>query len=364
MNVKEFFTDLPDPRIDRTKEHDLIDILMIAIVAVICGADDWNMIEEFGKKKQIWLQSFLGLRNGIPSHDTFNRVFSMIDPQKFGSCFIKWTNSICQLTDGEIISIDGKALKGTAEPSKGKSCIYLVSAWASENKLMLGQQKVAEKSNEITAIPSLLEALVVKDCIITIDAMGCQTSIAEAIIKKDADYILALKGNQGLLHQQVQQSFEKEKPIEFNTELDLGHGRIEKRTCSVISDLKWIDEPEKWVGLKTIVKIDSVFEEKSTGKISQDSRFYISSLEANSSKINTAIRKHWLIENSLHWCLDLAFEEDNSRIRKGFADQNFALLRRIALNLLKNNTTSKLGIKNKRIIAGWDDGFLSQLLKI
>lgn len=364
MSLKGFFTDLPDPRIDRTKEHDLIDILMIAIVAVICGADDWNMIEEFGKKKQSWLKSFLDLRNGIPSHDTFNRVFSMIDPQKFSSCFIKWTNSICQLSDGEIISIDGKALKGTAEPSKGKSCIYLVSAWASENKLMLGQQKVAEKSNEITAIPSLLEALVLKDCIITIDAMGCQTSIAEAIIKKEADYILALKANQGLLYQQVQQSFEIEKPDESSSELDLGHGRIEKRTCSVISDFKWLDEPEKWIGLQTIIKIESVFEDKNTGKISQDTRFYISSLPPSSEKINKAIRKHWLIENSLHWCLDVAFEEDNSRIRKGFADQNFALLRRIALNLLKNDTTSKLGIKSKRIIAGWDDRFLSQLLKI
>ena len=364
MSLKEYFTELPDPRIDRTQAHDLIDILMIAIVAVICGSDDWNMIEEFGKKKQNWLEGFLRLRNGIPSHDTFNRVFSMIDPQKFSNCFINWTNSICKLTDGEVISIDGKALRATAEPSKGKSCIYLVSAWASENKLMLGQQKVAEKSNEITAIPSLLEALVLKGCIITIDAMGCQRDIAKAIIDKEADYILALKGNQGLLHQHVQQSFEIENPTETNTELDLGHGRIEKRTCSIMSDLKWIDEPEKWSGLKTIIKVDSVFEEKSTGKISQDSRFYISSLEPNSSIINTAIRKHWLIENSLHWCLDVAFEEDNSRIRKGFADQNFALLRRIALNLLKIDTTSKLGIKSKRIIAGWDEKYLAQLLKI
>lgn len=236
MSLKEYFTELPDPRIDRTKAHDLIDILMIAIVAVLCGADDWNMIEEFGKKKQNWLQSFLGLRNGIPSDDTFNRVFSMIDPQKFSKCFINWTNSICKLTDGEVISIDGKALKGTAEPSKGKSCIYLVSAWASENRLMLGQQKVAEKSNEITAIPALLEALVLKGCIITIDAMGCQKDIAKAIIAKEADYILALKGNQGLLHQQVQQSFTIERPYESSTDIDLGHGRIERRTCSIISD--------------------------------------------------------------------------------------------------------------------------------
>lgn len=364
MKLKDYFLELPDPRIERTKAHDLIDILVISIVAIICGADDWNMIEAFGKTKQGWFSEFLTLRNGIPSHDTFNRVFSMLDPKKFNECFIKWTESVCKLNNGEVISIDGKALRATAQPSNGQSCVYLVSAWASENKVMLGQQKVSEKSNEITAIPSLLEALVLKGCIITIDAMGCQKEIAKGIIEKEADYILALKGNQGLLNQQVKQSFQLEKPLQISTELDLGHGRIEKRTCSVIDNLQWIEESDKWDSLKTIIKIDSHFEEKATGKISQDTRFYISSLAPNSTKINQAIRKHWLIENSLHWCLDIAFAEDKSRIRNGFADQNFALLRRIGLNLLKNDTANKFGIKNKRILAGWDNAYLAKILKI
>ena len=278
MDLKTYFSELPDPRVDRTKAHDLIDILIIAITAIICGADDWNMIAEFGELKKDWFQGFLTLRNGIPSHDTFNRVFSMLDPKKFGECFIKWTQSICKLSDGEVVSIDGKALRATAEPSKGKSCIYLVSAWASENKVMLGQEKVTEKSNEITAIPALLEALVLKGCIITIDAMGCQKEIAKQIIEKEADYILALKANQGLLHEQVQQSFKIEMPLEVHTEFDLGHGRIEKRVCSVMDNLSWIEETYKWQGLKSIIRIESVFEEKATSKISKDIRFYISSL--------------------------------------------------------------------------------------
>ena len=359
----QFFAGLEDPRVERTKAHLLEDIVFISIASVLCGSETWNEMEYFGKCKYEWLKTFLKLPGGIPTHDTFNRFFSALDPNKFEQCFLQWTQSVAHLTQGEIISIDGKAIRGSKDTSK-KSMVHLVSAWASANNVVLGQQKVDGKSNEITAIPQLLEVLVLNGCIITIDAMGCQKEIASGIIDKGADYILALKGNQGTLLQEVEESFRFIQNTNVSVEHDLGHGRIEKRTCSVIDDLSMIDQKDQWDSLRSLIKIESERCNKSTLQMEKETRYYISSLAPNAHHLNTCIRAHWGIENSLHWVLDVAFNEDQSRKRAGHAAQNYSVLNRIALNLLKNEKTSKVGVKSKRLKAGWDTKYLSLLLKI
>jgi len=289
-SLLDYFKDLPDPRLDRKKEHDLTELIVIAIAAVISGAEDWNAIERFGQSKLDWLKTFLKLPGGIASHDTFNRVFGLLDAQAFGQRFLQWTQAICQLTEGEVVAIDGKALRASVDGPKGKSAIYLVSAWACGNGLVLAQRKVGEKSNEITAIPKLLEVLVLKGCIVTIDAIGCQKQIAHQIIEQEADYILALKANQPCLLADVQQSFALEKPAQTTLEIDLGHGRIEKRTCSLITQLGWVEKAADWPKLTTLIRIQSHTQEKASGKISTHCRFFISSLQADAQKINQAIR--------------------------------------------------------------------------
>lgn len=368
-NPLDYFKTLPDPRVNRTQLHDFQEVITIVLIAVICGCDEWTSIETYGNSKKEFLQTILKLENGIPSHDTFGNIFAKIDPLKFEACFKNWIASICKLTNGEIVSIDGKRVRGSYDKYSKKAAIHMVSAWANENRLVLGQAKVTDKSNEITAIPILLELLVLKNCIVTIDAMGCQTAIAEKIIDAEADYILALKGNQGTLHENVQESFLREKPVEIFQELDNDHGRVEKRTYSVINDLKWIEKKEDWKGLKSIVKVESEVYNKLSGKTTTEIRFYICSLVLlipliDIKKIANGIRSHWGIENLLHWCLDVAFKEDNSRVRKGYADQNFSLIRKVALNLIRKNEGGKHGIKNKRMRAGWDDEFLKEILKI
>lgn len=358
----QFFAGLEDPRVDRTKAHLLEDIVFISIASVLCGADTWNEMEYFGKCKFEWLKTFLKLPGGIPTHDTFNRFFSALDPEKFEHCFLQWTQSVGQLTEGEVIGIDGKAIRGSKDGKK--NMVHLVSAWASANNLVLGQHKVEGKSNEITAIPQLLEVLVLKGCIVTIGAMGCQKEIASAIISKEADYILALKGNQGTLLQEVEESFRFIQATDVSVENDLGHGRIEKRTCSVIEDLSMIDQKDQWDSLRCLIKIESERCNKSSQQMEKETRYYISSLSPNASHLNSSIRAHWRIENSLHWVLDVAFKEDQSRKRAGHAAQNYSVLNRIALNLLKNEKTSKAGVKSKRLKAGWDTKYLSTLLKI
>ena len=358
-----YFSGIKDPRIDRTKAHLLEDIIVIAILSVLCGAETWDEMEEFGKSKVSWLRTFLKLPGGIPSHDTFNRVFSLLDPKELQECFIQWTSSVARLTQGEVISIDGKTICGSRDSNK-KSIVHMVSAWAGVNNIVLGQVKVDDKSNEITAIPELLNLLVLKGCIVTIDAMGCQKEIASAIISQEADYILALKGNQGNLLEQTEDSFRFLTVKSVSEETDAGHGRVERRICSVVDDLSMIEQKEQWKNLQCLVRIDAERYMKSTGKSEKETRFYISSLSADASLINQSVRSHWGVENSLHWILDVAFNEDNSRKREGHAAQNFSVLNRIALNLLKNEMTTKCGIKTKRLKAGWDNKYLQKILKI
>ncbi len=326
------------------------------------GAEDWEEIEEYGEAKQHWLNTFLELPNGIPSHDTFNRVFAALDAQELERCFASWIQSVGVMSKGQIVSIDGKRLCGSGEHGS-KSIVHMVSAWSGANNLVLGQCKVDDKSNEITAIAALLEVLFLKECIVTIDAMGCQTDIAEKIISKEADYILALKGNQEHLLDDMQEAFEQDTPTSSSYELDMGHGRIEKRTCHVISDTSWICKEQQWKGLQSLVKIEAERYHKSNGQTEKQTRYYISSLAADAVKLNEAIGQHWGIENQLHWTLDVAFGEDKSQKRAGYAAQNFSLINKIALNLLKNEKSKKRrSMKVKRHRTGWDNDYVFELL--
>lgn len=361
-NPIDHFSSLTDPRVERTKEHLLEDIIFITIAAVICGAENWNDIEAYGKSKQAWLSGYLRLPGGIPSHDTFNRLFSALDSLQFENCFLEWVKSVAELTDGEIISIDGKTVRGSR--GKGvKSAIHMVSAWAGMNNMVLGQVKTAEKSNEITAIPKLLSVLELKGCIITIDAMGCQTEIAKQIRKAEADYLIAVKGNQKQLEQDVEDTLRFCKPVSVYKDVDVGHGRVETRNCSVYTDFSHVQESERWVGLKAIACIEAVRYLKASRIEQTEKRYYITSMDANAERIAKTVRSHWAIENSLHWVLDVAFHEDGSRKRNGNAAENFSIICRIALNLIKNETSKKRGTKGKRLDAGWDNEYLLKILK-
>ncbi len=358
----DYFSGINDPRVDRTKEHLLSDVIFITIAAVICGAGTWNEIELYGKTKEPWLRKYLSLKNGIPSHDTFNRVYSLLDPQELEESFINWVKDVSELTEGEIISIDGKSIRGSRKHNS-KSMVHMVSAWAHQNHMVLGQVKTSEKSNEITAIPRLLEIIAIKGCIVTIDAMGCQTEIAKKIIQKEADYVLAVKGNQGNLEQDINYTIKICKPVDTYKDTDAGHGRIETRQCRVYSDLSNIENAYRWENLKTIVRVESVRHIKSTGQQQKETRLYITSLEPSAKKIAETIRAHWGIENSLHWVLDVAFNEDHSSKTNPNAVENFSIINRIALNLVKNETSKKVGVKSRRLNAGWDNDYLLNILK-
>lgn len=355
-----YFSEMKDPRVERTKLHKLEDIVFIAIASVLSGIESWNEMEMYGNVKKPWLETFLELPNGIPTHDTFNRFFTALDPDEFESCFLTWIKSISQSTKGELISIDGKTMRGS-RLSGCKSATHIVSAWSDKNELILGQIKVDEKSNEITAIPKLLKALLLEGCIVTIDAMGCQRKIAKQIITKKADYILAVKENQNDLYEDIQDSFRILPPIDSHQDVDYGHGRIETRKCSIITDLSLVENYQKWTGLLSIVKLDRERYFKATGKVENEISYYISSLK-DAAIIESGVRKHWGIENKVHWTLDVAFNEDRSRKRKGNAAQNYSCLNRIALNMLRKDDT-KIGIKGKRLKAGWDNEFVFNLLK-
>lgn len=360
-NLIEILSSIEDHRIDRKKEHLLVDITVITISAVICGAENWNQIEMFGNSKVEWFKSFLELPNGIPSHDTFNRFFSQLCPDKFETIFREWVQSISEKMEGQVISVDGKTIRGAKEHGK-KSPIHMVSAWANTNNIVLGQLKVNEKSNEITAIPELLRTLFVAGCIITIDAMGCQSEITKTIIEQKADYILAVKGNQKTLEQNIEDSFLFLKPDAISESTDAGHGRVEMRKCLVLTNLSHIENPAKWENLKTLIKIESERYIKSTGVTEKSSRIYISSLDISAEMFQDHIRNHWGIENKLHWCLDVSFHEDASRKRAGNSAENFSSVNKIALNLLKNEKTLKASMMTKRLNAGWNPTYLKKIL--
>jgi len=364
------FADLKDPRVVGRSAHRLIDILVIGICTVICGGDDYPAMEEFGKAKEEWFRTFLELPAGIPSHDTFWRLFSALDPEQFQACFLAWMNAISKTASGEIIALDGKQLRRSHDKSDDKAAIHMVSAWATTNRLVLGQVKVNEKSNEITAIPELLRRLDISGCLITIDAMGCQVNIAELIIEQGGDYLFSLKGNQSNLHEDVvllfddlEESGYSAYSYDYAKTVDKGHGRIEVRHCWTISDPQIIGclrGANRFRNLQTVVRVRA---ERYIGdEHSVEDRYFIGSSTPRAAEALRATRTHWQVENSLHWVLDIAFREDESRIRKGYGAQNFAILRHIALNALTQEATAKLGIKNKRLKAGWNERYLLKVL--
>jgi predicted transposase YbfD/YdcC len=339
-------------------------MIFLVISAVISGANNWKEIELFGKSQILWLRKFVPLEKGIPSHDTLGRVFSVLDYKKFSQSFMEWIQTISSLAEGEVIAIDGKRLCGSSDKVLGIRAIHMVSAFASDNGLCLGQTTCDEKSNEITAIPELLDILSIKGCTVTIDAMGCQCKIAEKIIEKEADYILAVKDNQKELHEQIEKMFEINKPQSVDIDVDSGHGRIEIRKCEVVSNLAFFDVEKEWAGLKTVVKIESerfIQVEKRTQK---EIRYYISSVAEEAKAMNQKIRKHWRIENNLHWILDVNFGEDSSSRRKGDSAKNFNLVSKIAISLLTKEISEKNSMALKRYKAALDTDYREKVLKI
>ncbi|MBD0300176.1 MAG: ISAs1 family transposase, partial [Nitrososphaera sp.] len=314
----EHFGDIPDPRVERTKKHKLIDILFLTLAAVLCGCDEWEEIQAYGEKKMDWLRKYIELSNGIPSHDTINRVISAINPTVMQERFVQWVQSIATLSEGQVVSLDGKRLCGSGKDGK-EAIVHMVSAWSDANNLVLGSYKVDDKSNEITAIPKLLEMLDLAGCILTLDAMGCQTGIAEQIVDNQAHYILAVKENQAHLLDDIREAFAHEQPTRISTDVQtaLGHGRIEKRTCRVITNVAWVCKASEWKGLASLVELTAERTDKKTGSYEKEVRYYISDLLQSAGAFTACIRSHWGIENRQHWALDVAFSEDKSRKRAG-----------------------------------------------
>jgi predicted transposase YbfD/YdcC len=369
-NILSYFDDLDDPRIEKNRKHPLINMIAIAILGVICGADTWVDIERYGKAKQAWLSTFLDLKNGIPSHDTFGRVFRWLDADQFQVRFVAWTQSLCQMKAGDGVSIDGKKLRRSHDHSHKHDGIWMVSVWAGEKRLVLGQRKVDDKSNEITAVPELIALLDISGCVVTLDALGTQVAIAQQIVAAQADYILPVKDNQGTLHEDIAMlfdGFEEENYVgvahQTTKQVSQGHDRHEIRQCWVVNTpdyVRYLRRGAHWPGLTSLVKLLTI--RKTSKKIEVTTRYFISSWTASAQDFLDHIRQHWQIENGLHWVLDIAFREDESRIRKDHAPQNMAVMRHMATNLLKQETSVKVGIAAKRKMAGWDDSYLLKVL--
>ena len=366
QSLISLFGDMPDPRLDRKKLHELGDIIAIAILAVICGAESWVEIEEFGEARYEWLKGFLLLPNGIPSHDTFNRVFSLIDPREFEQRFVEWVSMVSGKIQGQI-AIDGKVIAGSGNRRKKKEPLWIVSAWSAELELVLAHTQVAKKSNEITAIPKVLDILAIEGCIVSIDAMGCQKEIAKRIREQKADYVLAVKGNQGNLHAEITNFFDQAERIDFegvehdfHKSYEESRGRKEERKLYVTEDIGWLPMREEWKGLRSLVLLISHREKE--GKVREEKRYYTSSLPPKAEEHAKTVRNHWGIENKQHWILDVGFNEDKCRIRDKVAGKNFATLRRLALNLLKQEKSSG-GMKRKRLRAGWDEKYLKKVIR-
>jgi predicted transposase YbfD/YdcC len=369
LGVFAFFETLPEPRVERTRVHPLVNILTIALLAMICVGEGWEDMEDFSDAKQAWLGTFLDLRHGIPSADTFRRVLSALNPTAFNACFIAWAQALSGGTAGKLLAIDGKTVRHSFDRATGRKALHVVSAWIAENRLALGQIATEEKSNEITAIPQLLTLLDIRGATITVDAMGCQRAIAEQVIDQGADYLMGLKGNQGTAHKEVEEFFTDASATAFR-DLDYTfhetvdgseHGRVEVRRAWASQELGWFQDLSKWKGLRSIVMIES---ERTIGSdTSIERRYYWSSHVVDAKAFGEMIRGHWGIENQLHWCLDVAFREDESRIRTDHGPENLALLRKLAMNLARSERSRKKGIQAKRKRAAWDDAYLLTLLR-
>ena len=366
-SLLEHLSILPDPRMERTRRHKLIDIMALTICGVLAGADTWTEIELFGQTKLEWFKRFLELPNGIPSHDTFGRVFARLDPKAFEAVFQRWVSSVQGLIQG-VVAIDGKTLRGARARGAGQGAIHLVSAWAVANHLVLGQLETEAKSNEIKAVPALLKALDIRGCIVTLDALGCQKALAGQIIEQGGDYILALKANQGNLHHEVSALFDIRQgngfaghPYSYHEQVNKDHGRIEVRRHWLVEVPGWLaSDTAPWAGLKTLAMVQR---QRHIGdKVSLQTHYYLSSLPCQAQAFAEAVRAHWDIENGLHWMMDVVFNEDKSRVRKDHSAANLARVRRIAHTLLRQDTTTKAGLKAKRHKAGWDEDYLMNLL--
>lgn len=368
-SLEACFGDLPDPRVQGRCGHKLVEIVLVAVCAVLCGAESWSEVEEFGEAKEAWLRQYLELPAGIPSHDTFSRVFRLLDAGEFQRRFVRWVEQHFQVRQGEVIAVDGKTARGSADSFSGQNAIHLVSAWASEAGILLGQRKVDAKSNEITAVPELLKLLFIKGCIVTVDALNCQKGIAQTVIERQADYVFALKANHPQLHQDVIDWFDwarkrdfRDVPHDFHQTVTKGHGRLEIRRCWAIHDplaLESMGHYQGWAGLQTVVMVER--ERRTANQTQRETVYYLSSLPPDAERILAATRAHWSVENTFHWTMDVVFGEDASRVRLDEAPENFAVIRHIVINLLKRHP-GKQSLKRKRFRAALDDAFLLELL--